>query len=51
MTTEEKKSAPPSNARHLRLREIELEMQAKWAASPFEYQQFDAPEDYSNMSL
>jgi len=52
MTTEEKKDAPqPSRARHNRLREIEIEMQAKWAAAPFEYQQFDAPEDYSNMSL
>jgi len=35
MTTEEKKDAPqPSRARHFRLREMEIEMQAKWAAAP-----------------
>ena len=52
MTDQEKKDAPqPSRARHNRLREIELEMQAKWAAAPQDYQQFDAPADYSHMSL
>jgi leucyl-tRNA synthetase len=52
MTTEEKKDAPqPSRARHARLREIEVEMQAKWANAPFDYQSFDAPEDYTNLTL
>lgn len=52
MTTEEKKDAPqPSRARHTRLREMEVEMQEKWAAAPFEYQSADAPEDFHNMTL
>jgi leucyl-tRNA synthetase len=51
MTTEAKADAPqPSRARHNRLREIELEIQAKWAAAPQDYQEYDAPADYQNMS-
>lgn len=45
MTTEHKEK-PKSHSRLDRLREIEIEMQAKWAADPFTYQNADAPEDY-----
>lgn len=48
MTTEEVKG---SRVRYDRLREIEQEVQGIWAQAPQDYQQFDAPADYSNMSI
>lgn len=36
-----------SRVRYDRLREIELEMQSIWAASPSEYNEVDAPENYT----
>lgn len=37
--------------RYDRLREIEVEMQKKWALAPEQYQCFDAPDDYMKMAF
>lgn len=46
MATEQK-----SRVRYDRLREIEVQMQTRWAENPMDYQYVDAPEDYSNLSV
>lgn len=45
---EEKKT---SRVRYDRLRDIELEMQAVWAAAPEQYQYADADPDYQSKSF